>query len=36
MSIAEIALNCGFNSQSHLGKAFRNAIDMTPSDYRKH
>ncbi|MGG6264007.1 helix-turn-helix domain-containing protein [Leptolyngbya sp. AN03gr2] len=36
MSIAEIALHCGFNSQSHLGKAFRDAIGMTPSGYRKH
>lgn len=36
LSIAEIALQCGFNSQSHLGKAFRAAIGATPSDYRKH
>lgn len=34
-SIAEIALHCGFNSQSHLGKAFRAAIGMTPNEYRK-
>jgi AraC family transcriptional regulator len=35
LAIAEIALQCGFNSQSHLSKHFREAIGMTPSDYRK-
>lgn len=35
LTIAEIALQCGFNSQSHLSKHFRDAIGMTPSDYRK-
>ncbi|MCU0569812.1 MAG: AraC family transcriptional regulator [Oculatellaceae cyanobacterium Prado106] len=34
-AIAEIALQCGFNSQSHLGKAFREVTGMTPSDYRR-
>ncbi|MBE9183007.1 helix-turn-helix domain-containing protein [Oculatella sp. LEGE 06141] len=35
LAIAKIALQCGFNSQSHLGKAFRDATGMTPKDYRK-
>jgi AraC family transcriptional regulator len=35
LAIAEIALQCGFNSQSHLSKHFREATGMTPSDYRK-
>lgn len=29
MSIADIALECGFNSQSHLGKYFRKITGMT-------
>jgi len=35
LAIAQIALQCGFNSQSHLGKAFREATGMTPNRYRK-
>jgi AraC family transcriptional regulator len=35
MAIAEIALQCGFNSQSHLGKSFRDITGITPSNYRK-
>ncbi len=34
-SIADIALDCGFNSQSHLGKYFRQITGMTPREYRK-
>jgi AraC family transcriptional regulator len=34
-SIAEIALQCGFNSQSHFGVAFRSEVGVTPSCYRK-
>ncbi len=34
-SIADIALDCGFNSQRHLGKYFRAITGMTPRDYRK-
>jgi AraC family transcriptional regulator len=33
-SIADIALDCGFNSQSHLGKYFRQLTGMTPREYR--
>jgi AraC family transcriptional regulator len=33
-SIVEIALLCGFNSHSHLGKQFRQATGTTPSAYR--
>ncbi|MDY6938213.1 MAG: AraC family transcriptional regulator [Cyanobacteriota bacterium] len=35
MAIAEIALQCGFNSQSHFGKYFREFTGVTPSQYRK-
>lgn len=35
-SIADIALLCGFNSHSHLGKQFRQLIGTTPSAYRLH
>lgn len=34
-SIADIALDCGFNSQSHLGKYFRQVTGMTPKAYRQ-
>lgn len=35
LAIADIALQCGFNSQSHLTKHFRETTGMTPSHYRK-
>lgn len=35
LTIADIALQCGFNSQSHLGKYFREFTGVTPSRYRK-
>ena len=34
-AIADIAIQSGFNSQSHLGKAFRELTGVTPSRYRK-
>lgn len=34
ISIADVALECGFNSQSHLGKYFRQLVGMTPKAYR--
>ena len=33
-SIIEIALDCGFNSHSHLSKQFRQVTGMTPKAYR--
>jgi AraC family transcriptional regulator len=33
-SIVEIALECGFNSHSHLSKTFRQFTSMTPKTYR--
>ncbi|MGL5834357.1 MAG: helix-turn-helix domain-containing protein [Waterburya sp.] len=33
-SIMDIALDCGFNSHSHLSKQFRQLTGMTPSVYR--
>jgi AraC family transcriptional regulator len=35
LSIADVAFQCGFNSQSHLGKAFREATGVTPKAYRE-
>jgi AraC family transcriptional regulator len=35
LTIADIAFQCGFNSQSHLGKSFRELTGITPSIYRK-
>lgn len=35
IAIADVALNCGFNSQSHLGKYFRQITGMTPKTYRQ-
>jgi AraC family transcriptional regulator len=32
--IVEIALDCGFNSHSHLGRKFRQLTGMTPKTYR--
>ncbi|MEO1094453.1 MAG: helix-turn-helix transcriptional regulator [Cyanobacteria bacterium J06638_28] len=34
-AIAAIALQCGFNSQSHFSKHFRAKIGTTPSQYRR-
>ncbi len=33
-SILDIALNCGYNSHSHLSKQFRQVTGMTPKAYR--
>jgi AraC family transcriptional regulator len=33
-SVMEIALDCGFNSHSHLSKQFRQSTGMTPTAYR--
>ncbi|KPA90235.1 transcriptional regulator, AraC family [Pseudomonas asplenii] len=33
--LAEIALDCGFAHQSHLGSAFRKVLGITPGDYRR-
>ncbi|MDJ0594402.1 MAG: AraC family transcriptional regulator [Pleurocapsa sp. MO_226.B13] len=35
ISIADIALDCGFSSQSHLGKYFRQLTGITPKAYRQ-
>ncbi|MBW4556386.1 MAG: AraC family transcriptional regulator [Trichormus sp. ATA11-4-KO1] len=34
LTIADVALLCGFNSQSHLGKCFQQLTRMTPKAYR--
>src|SRR5262249_48117289 len=35
LSIAEIALRCGFYSQSHLTTAFHRLTQVTPRDFRR-
>lgn len=35
LSIAEVAARCGFASQSHFGRVFRERIGMTPLQWRK-
>ena len=35
MSISEVAYDCGFGSQRNFNRAFRRALGMTPSEYRK-
>lgn len=35
LSLSEVALQCGFNSQSHLGQWFRQITGVTPRAYRK-
>lgn len=34
-TLREIAYNCGFSDEFHLIKTFKNAVRMTPGDYRK-
>ena len=34
LSLADIALECGFNSHSHLIRHFKNQVGMTPKQYR--
>ena len=34
-SLAEIAADCGFSSQSYFGKQFRRYTGLTPSEYRR-
>ena len=34
LSVTDIALSCGFNSHSHLGKSFRKITGFTPKEYR--
>ena len=35
MSITEIAIGCGFQSASHMGKYFQVRFGLTPGAYRK-
>ena len=35
LPIAEICMNCGFDSPSYFSRAFKSATDMSPSVYRK-
>jgi AraC family transcriptional regulator len=35
LSLTEIALDCGFSSHSHMTRAFRQFLGVTPSEYRR-
>lgn len=35
LPLAEVALNCGFSSQSHFGRVFRQVVGLTPGQWRK-
>ncbi|MES2039745.1 MAG: AraC family transcriptional regulator [Pseudomonadota bacterium] len=35
LSIADIAADCGFSHQSHLGSAFKSRLGLSPQQYRK-
>ncbi|GLS91192.1 AraC family transcriptional regulator [Psychromonas marina] len=34
LSVAEIALQCGFSNQSHMGRYFKKLVGVSPSQYR--
>ena len=35
LTLADIALQCGFNNQSHMGRQFKSQYGVTPAKYRK-
>jgi AraC family transcriptional regulator len=35
LSLIDIALECGFSSHSHMTRAFRQFLGVTPSEYRR-
>ena len=36
LPLAQIALDCGFSHQSHMGHVFRQHLGLTPGQYRQH
>ncbi|WP_019614880.1 helix-turn-helix transcriptional regulator [Psychromonas ossibalaenae] len=36
LSLADIALQCGFSNQSHMGRCFKKLLGITPKQYRNH
>jgi AraC-like DNA-binding protein len=36
LPLPQIALDCGFNHQSHMGHVFRKHLGLTPGQYRQH
>lgn len=36
LPLAEIALQCGFSNQSHMGRYFKKCVGVSPSAYRRH
>jgi AraC family transcriptional regulator len=35
-SLIDVAVECGFSSQSHMSKVFRRMLGLTPGEYRRH
>ncbi|NJL32103.1 MAG: helix-turn-helix transcriptional regulator [Phycisphaerales bacterium] len=35
LQVSEIALNCGFNEQSHFNRKFKQAMHQSPTEYRQ-
>ena len=35
-SIIDVAVSCGFSSQSHMTSLFRQRLEMTPGEFRRH
>jgi len=36
LSLSEVALRSGFADQSHMNRAFRSALAITPAAFRRH
>jgi AraC family transcriptional regulator len=36
LTLADIALQCGFSNQSHMGRYFKKVVGISPSEYRRH
>ena len=34
LALADVATECGFTHQSHMGKLFKQQLGMTPKQYR--
>ena len=35
-TLMEIAIECGFSSHAHFTRSFQQALNVTPSDHRRH
>lgn len=36
LTLADIALQCGFSNQSHMGRYFKKSVGISPSEYRRY